>query len=268
MTLSKKFKFTNKVNLEAGMTLVEVLVSIMISTSLILGVGQIMRSSFSTLDYIADQSVEISEMNSLKTAMRNDVEDSEVIVVSAAMTGGDVSSQSDCTTGTVLTGVNGSRSVLPLFSTFFTTVQGRDTSGFKLAHGAGFEIRLSQDGKSGEIWRVYCEAVVNLTTSQNYWKPDLVKTAKLASGVALPYEKNSSVVSKWFENSFSSGLYGVSCITFEKSSQNFVLAPCQYGVEYARSSGQSSNGVRGLVLRVWNANGDLSEDLIAARRLT
>jgi hypothetical protein len=227
-----------------------------------------MKSSFNTLGYIADQSISLSQISTLKTSFKNDVEDSETVLISSALAGGSVSSESECTTGSSVSGLSGDKSILPLFSAFFTEVQGRNTSGFALAHGAGYEIRRSQDGKSGEIWRVTCDAVVDLATSQTSWKPNILSSTRLAQGLAVPFESGSSIVSKWYENNFSSGLYGLACITFDKPSQKYVPSPCQYGVEYARSSGQSQNGVRGLVLRVWKSNGDLSDDIVAARRLT
>ena len=253
---------------DSGLTLVEVIVSIMISTSLILGLGQIMRSSFGTLNYISEESINLSQMSSLKSAVKDDVEDSEILVLSTALSGLTATSQTECTTATATTGVSGNRTVLPLFSAFVSEVQGRSTSGFKISHGSGYELRKAEDGKSGEIWRVVCDEFVDLSTSETSWKPNLLSSTRLAGGLALPYDSGSAIASKWFVNNFSLGLYGIACISFDKAAQKYVPTECEYGLEYGRTSGQPGNGVRGMVLRIWKANGDLGDDIVVARRLT
>jgi hypothetical protein len=257
-------------NNSSGMTLIEVAISMMISTTLILGVGQIMKSTFSSLNYVANQSISISQSSSLKTSLQKDVVDSEVIIVSNALYGIEPNLSDECSTvtlGTSGNGGTGTRSVLPLFSAFANEMNGRDLKSMGLSHGVGYEVRTSEDKKSGELWRVQCDLSTNNETLETTWKVNPLKSSRLVSRVALPYEIVTPSSSKWFPNSVENGLYGLGCVAYNNSSKTMDIVACVGGFEYDRKSSQSSNGIRGLVLKLWAQNGDLSGDYVVARRL-
>lgn len=254
----------------SGLTLIEVAISMMVSTTLILGVGQIMKSTFASLNYVAKESISISQSNSLKTSLLNDVEDSETIIVSNALYQVEPSLSDECSTvtlGASGTGLLGNKSVLPVFSVFAMELQGRDLRSMGLAHGVGYEIRASGDGKTGELWRVQCDGALNEVTLESVWKVNPLKSSLLVTGVALPYEASVSPNSKWFVNNFAAGLYGLGCVTFDNSSKALSIVECSGGIEYDRQSSQTPNGIRGLVFKLWKSNGDLSGDYVVARRL-
>ena len=97
---------------DTGVTLFEIVVALAITSSILLGIGQIMRSAASTVNYTATQSVKTSGLALVSNAIKNEIEDADSFLVSDTVGGATTQVDADeCTTGTGT--IIGNRGVFP-----------------------------------------------------------------------------------------------------------------------------------------------------------
>jgi hypothetical protein len=258
---------TRRFHDDAGVTLFEIVVALAITGSILLGIGQIMRSAASTVNYTATQSVKTSGLALASNSIKNEIEDADSFLISPTVGGATTNVDADeCTTGTGT--VIGQRGVFPLMTTYYRQSK-TGTVGFTAPqYAVGFEVRSNDANTQGELWRVFCNYTIDSVTQQALLKPDYSRSTRLMTDLSIPgylSDPNSpnSLVSNWLVSPNDSTYFSVKCVSY---SNGYSLGDCPYGTELGRIGGLNGT-IQGLVLRIWSSDGGVKQDVIAGRRM-
>ena len=261
---------TKKLRADDGITLAEVMVSLAITSTMLLGVGQIMRSSVATVSYTATQSMRTSAVQLAAKSIKNDIQDSDSFLVSPTV-GSTVDPATntypvggnECTTGTGV--VTGNSGVVPLFTITLSSLKVNDVDYSVPAYAVGYEIRSGKEANSGELWRNVCNFVQDSATGNVSLVPTLGNSSLVIKGLAITgySDGNGMTQSAWFYNPTNLNYFGVKCL---QTSSSYTLFECPYGTSLSRA-GNVNGTVNGIVVRLWDSNGGVLQDIVAARRM-
>lgn len=259
------FKLLKRTNHRStsGISLLEVVVSVAVTVSITLGVGMVLRASYSSFTYQSDQAKKVKDNQILINTLTADFSGANVFYVSSpaasdGTTQPNISSMCSTWDSTDTTYAT----VRPLFTVGVNTVD-LVNSLSQLTY-VGYELRLAPDDLTGELWRIPCGtlgAQPNLE-QQSLLNDNLAKPSNLVWGYtnstwAIQCNQVLDPTNTSTTTSFAKCPADVAIITtMEAGTTSATPSPSPTSTTSTTTTSTSSQGsTRGIIFRLFDKKG-------------
>jgi hypothetical protein len=258
---------------DRGLTLLEVVVAMAITTTLVFSVGQIMRATTSGIKYSISKATSVSTSQLLSNSIKADIEDSDSIKVSRFVNGdyySDIDTD-ECTTSVGVDQANAKLSAFPLFTAFYRDTKTSDAKFVSVSKLVGYEVRLDAKGLTGELWRVTCTTVIDPATNETSYQVNPGLSLLIMGGLSVPAtittnaDATVSITSNWDLDSSILAKFALKCVKSDTAGTVVAVDACPVGIEIGKQTGQV-NDVQALVMRIWDSSNGVKQDITASRR--